>query len=188
MSVTGHNDVRRLNDFYETPAWCTKAILPMLPSVNILDPCAGTGAILRAVRDEHPDAQMYGYELDPKLANISRQEHGLSVITHDSLSVADWLDADVYLFNPPFVHSLEFVQRALAEATKSTWVVALLRLNWLAGIKRMGFHRVHPADVYVLPKRPSFTGDGKTDATEYAWFVWRRFAGGRWMILDLPRE
>ena len=27
-------------------------------------------------------------------------------------------------------------------------------------------------DVYQLPKRPSFTGDGSPDAAEYSWFVW----------------
>lgn len=30
-----------------------------------------------------------------------------------------------------------------------------------------------PVDhLVVLSKRPSFTGDGKTDGTGYAWFIW----------------
>jgi hypothetical protein len=49
----------------------------------------------------------------------------------------------------------------------------------------------------VLPRRPSFTADGKTDATDYAWFAWntsddrgeRLIEPGRWDVLDVePKE
>jgi hypothetical protein len=38
-------------------------------------------------------------------------------------------------------------------------------------------------DVYVLSKRPSFSGNGKTDATAYAWFLFGPGRGGRWQVL-----
>ena len=38
--------------------------------------------------------------------------------------------------------------------------------------------RAHPPRVHVSPKRPSFTPDGKTDATEYAWFTWKQDRNG----------
>lgn len=188
MSATNRSAAREAhpNDFFETPAWCTKAILPLLPSANVLDPCAGSGAILRAVRDEYPDALVSGYEINDALTALSH-EHGLSVETRDALGLDPWRAADVILMNPPFALAEEFVRRALAEAQPTAWVVALLRVNWIASIKRMAFHRAHPADLYILPRRPSFTGKG-TDACEYAWFVWRRFAGGRWQILEIPIE
>ena len=31
--------------------------------------------------------------------------------------------------------------------------------------------RAKPPDVFVLPDRPSFTGEG-SDSADYAWFVW----------------
>jgi hypothetical protein len=60
----------------------------------------------------------------------------------------------------------------------------LLRLNWLGGQARAAWHRANPCDVYVLPRRPSFTGKG-TDATEYAWMVWGTGRGGRWSVLEV---
>lgn len=46
-----------------------------------------------------------------------------------------------------------------------------LRLNFLGSKKRCKWLQADMPDVYVLPNRPDFTGDGG-DATEYAWFVW----------------
>lgn len=88
--------------------------------------------------------------------------------------------------NPPYTHALEFVKVGLSLTRSSSVegvVAALLRINWMAGQGRRDFHQAWPCDVWVLPKRPSFTGDGKTDATEYAWFVWGAEYGGRWKVL-----
>jgi hypothetical protein len=54
----------------------------------------------------------------------------------------------------------------------------LLRLNFLGSSVRAQFMRSHTPDVYVLPNRPSFTGNG-TDSIEYTWFVWRHGNAGR---------
>jgi predicted RNA methylase len=181
VSVTGHNDVRRAGDFYPTPAWCTEAILHHLPSGDVLDPGAGTGAILSVVAAQDPQRKRLGYELSESHARLAR-DAGHAVILRDALSDVPWTPARVVLMNPPFNLAQEFVDRALLEAPV---VCALLRLNWLAGLKRASFHRANPSDVYVLPRRPSFTGKG-TDACDYAWFVWSPGGGGRWSILELP--
>lgn len=60
----------------------------------------------------------------------------------------------------------------------------LLRLNWLASQKRAFWLRKNTPSVYVLPKRPSFTGKG-TDATDYCWAVWRRDVAPTVVILDV---
>jgi predicted RNA methylase len=181
MSATARSDVRVPDDFYATPAWCVSAILPFLPAGDVLDPCAGTGGILGPA-SENGSATL-GYEIDAGRVSLARAR-GLHVEARDALSVEAWAPARVILMNPPFSLASEFIDRALAEAGTTTWIAALLRLNWLAGIKRAAFHRAHPADLYVLPRRPSFTGHG-TDACDYAWFVWRRYSGGRWQVLDL---
>jgi hypothetical protein len=188
MSATARTKVERSSalDFYATPAWCVRAILAMskFPDGSVLDPCAGDGAILKEVRTASPEGRTTrGFELDSTRAQACR-DAGFECDERDALGTAHWGSPDVILMNPPYSRSMEFVARSLAEAGPKTWVIALLRLNWLAGMKRAEFHKEHPADVYVIPRRPSFT-QGGTDMTEYAWFVWRRYGGGRWEILDV---
>ncbi len=79
---------------------------------------------------------------------------------------------DLVVTNPPFTLAMEFVQAALKVLSPSGTCAMLLRLNWLASMKRAEFLSRHCPDVYVLPRRPSFTGGG-TDATDYGWFLWR---------------
>ena len=56
-------------------------------------------------------------------------------------------------------------------------VAFLLRLGFLASVQRAEFWKQNPPTrVIVLSKRPSFTGDGKTDRSEYAFFVWEKGA------------
>lgn len=56
----------------------------------------------------------------------------------------------------------------------TSWRVAfVLRLGFLASAKRRGlFEQYPPEAVWVIPERPSFTGDGEVDSTDYALFVW----------------
>jgi hypothetical protein len=77
----------------------------------------------------------------------------------------------VALGNPPFALAQEFIQHTLTMAEQ---VVFLLRLSFLESQKREHFFaRVGVPDVFVLPERPSFTGEG-TDACAYAWMRWQR--------------
>lgn len=77
MSVTGHSNCRHPSDFYETPAWCTRAILRRfggpIPGVRtVLDPACGRGAILNVVRELWPYVVTIGFELDGERAEIAR--------------------------------------------------------------------------------------------------------------------
>lgn len=54
MTATGRSDVRHPDDFYRTPAWLTRAVLPHLDlpaHSHVLDPACGDGAILDVVRE-----------------------------------------------------------------------------------------------------------------------------------------
>lgn len=188
MSAAGRNlagNERRPDDFYATPAWCTRLILPELRLVScpiVLDPCAGEGAILNIVEKDLFDLDYTaGIEIDPARAAISCAQCA------DALTV-EWRDSnadrpDLVITNPPYKLALEFIAKALGEVAPGGEVAMLLRLNFLGSQKRAGFLRANPPDVYILPKRPSFTGVG-TDATEYAWMVWGPGRGGRWQLLD----
>jgi hypothetical protein len=169
MSATGRAPVRHPDDFYETPDWCTRAILRVIwrPDATWFDPCAGRGAILEAcarfseARGEsvrHRKFSCYGVELNPARADESRLR-GFSVDQGDAM-LSSWRRPELaktsltIVTNPPYRLALPFVVGALAE--KPLCAAFLLRLNWLASQERQDFHRKYPADVYVLPRRPSF--------------------------------
>jgi len=75
--------------------------------------------------------------------------------------------------NPPYSIAQEFIEKCFKIADQNTEIIMLLRLAFLESKKRYEFWQKHPvSELYVLSKRPSFTGGG-TDATAYAWFVWK---------------
>ena len=204
MSATGRSNVRDLDDAYFTPAWCVRRLLEACPLPNHgpwLEPCAGDGAIIRAVTS-YASAPMPRPYSEVKWTAIEIRDvdrpSGLAMNTiwrrgQNFLTLPDAeidLHYTVAITNPPYRHALEFIERCrdLADTT-----VMLLRLNYLASAKRAEFMRANPPDVYVLPNRPSFTGGGKTDCTEYAWMVWprvgrRRSFGEVRVLATTPRD
>jgi hypothetical protein len=185
MSATNRGAERRMDDFYTTPAWCVHALLREvhLPGGTWLEPACGDGAIVEAVKEIRQDVCWTAFDIRERKLCLG--------------SVRDYLDRAipvlerpaVIITNPPFSLAREFVERSF-EVTDGP-VVMLLRLNWLASQKRAEFLREHAPDVYVLPRRPSFTGDKRTDACEYAWYIWSSRMGrshGVVRVLDASRE
>ncbi len=219
MSATGRGAERREHDFYASPAWCVDRLLDRvsLPPGRWLEPAVGDGAIVRAVNAWFSEGASMDYATgrEPSWPNGPmwdtmdiRPDCGVGQFSHERHLTADftwmggvaWREAwseghhaqnlwDVIITNPPYAQALDFVRQSLKLAPV---VAMLLRLNWLAGAERHAFLTEHPPDVYVLPNRPSFTGEG-TDATDYAWMVWRTassmWSPPKWELLDLtPKE
>jgi hypothetical protein len=203
MSSTNRGGQRHADDFYATPAWVTRAIMPYLPDRgDVLDPCSGEGAILDAFAttpiEAHCGAAMrvcVGIELDQGRGETCRARGHL--VTIEDALLTPWPDVPLIITNPPFAIAEELVRRAITFATETQGVVAmLLRLAFLESAKRIPLHRDYPADVYPLAHRPSFTTNGKTDSCAYAWFVWnmaetnaaeRKIFGGHTRVLiDAP--
>lgn len=186
MSSTRKARAERGTDFYETPEWCVRAVLPHLPRGPVLDPCCGRGAILRVAYNEWALDNAFGIELVEEHALAARAA-GFIVEQGDSLAPATEWPAGygtTIVMNPPFMHAQAFVETALSYARDTGGTVAaLLRLGFLEGRARAELHAKHPADVLVLSRRPSFTGKG-TDSSAYGWFVWGPGRGGRWQILE----
>jgi predicted RNA methylase len=182
---------RHADDFYTTPAWATDAILSHLsPLGRVLDAGCGEGAIMARV-GAFGATDVRGVEVHEGRAMhadaIAYTVHGDFLALEDALNAAGE-PTDLIIANPPFKLAMEFVQKALAltHGGSTGQVAMLLRLAFLASMKRAAFHRLWPSDVYVLPRRPSFTPDGKTDSTDYAWFVFGPKRGGRWSVLEVP--
>lgn len=80
---------------------------------------------------------------------------------------------DVIFGNPPYSHAESHVRLCLERLRPGGMCGMLLRLNFLGSADRIPFWRDHPPLlVCPLSERPSFSSDGRTDATEYGWFVW----------------
>jgi len=166
-----------LNDLYETPSWTTRAILAELQGLPRdavwLEPAFGKGAITDAVDGFYVSALDWRAcdigEPPPRgtFPNVAFEQ--LDFLTVAPGKLGPLPSIRVIITNSPFSLAQEFVEHALCwmDAT----VIMLLRLNFLGSQKRAKLFHGSMPDVYVLPKRPSFTGGG-TDATEYAWMVW----------------
>lgn len=199
MTATNRGSERNRDDYYATPTWVTKLILPRIKSKAtgrwIIEPGAGDGAILRAmVEDGFPPERMVGVE-----ANKERADAMCTVHRNVNVLPLDWFSPDVQakldklgvtseprivIGNPPFSKAEEFIVRSLQVAGEDGIVVMLLRLGFLESKKRCEFHKAHPAHVYVLTTRPSFIKGKGTDSTAYGWFVWGDRKPGRWETLE----
>jgi len=191
VSATKRGAARVPLDHYRTPRWCVEALIrrewlaPLFSEAGelptFLDPGCGDGAILRALRDcLPPPGSFLGVELDPTRAAAARRG-GLQVIEGDFLSYAEqWTGSprvQAVVGNPPYRQAADFVRAALKIIPPTGKVAFLLRLNFLGSSRKRQdiVGAGSPLErVLVLSRRPSFTGNGKTDACDYAWFVWTR--------------
>lgn len=173
---TGETTERREADFYPTPAWCVTRLLQHveLPGGEWLEPSAGDGAIIRATLSARRDVEWTAVEIRETAAQLLAS----GARAFEQANFLDWgrdyplPPYAVALGNPPFASAAHFILAALGQAEQ---VVMLLRLNFLGSSndRRHLFEEAGMPDVYVLPERPSFTGEG-TDACEYAWMRWVR--------------
>lgn len=172
MSATNRSPVRREGDAYYTPRWVTALVVPYVPELldddaTVLDPAAGTGELLAGLRDAGAACHLRGLEINPGTTPWFI-EHG------DALNreTTPWERPDAVVMNPPFSDCEAFLERAMVEVRRGGTVAMLGRLGFLASKRRVDALRACAPDVYVLSRRPSFTGRG-TDSADYAWFVWR---------------
>ena len=158
-------------EFYATPAWCVRRILEAVALVegDWLDPCVGDGAIPNEVEEARSELWMVLDIRATRFLNTSRWNCHQRDYLQSKMPLGYFGRFDVCIMNPPFSKALQFAATALEHCDQ---VVMLQRLNWLASAERAEFLRANPPGVYVLPNRPSFTGDGKTDGADYAWYVW----------------
>ncbi len=186
---------RRKGDFYETPGWAVDVIIPHLPFATaslVVDAGAGTGAISERIARLFPQLEVLGVEKQPDLI-VKARARGLYACEFIEADFESWQSdrssPDIVIMNPPYSRAIEFIRRAQQIVRRGGHVAALLRLGFLASSSRFDFHTKHPSRVRVLDRRPSFTGDGKTDASDYAWFVWSPEAAdrGTWTVLHVPR-
>lgn len=163
-------------DFYPTPVELVRATTQLLPENfvakrGILDIGSGTGVWGDVYAPLFPKVPMIGVEIQPFPCPISYT----TVYTQDFFTWKAPQQFDLIIGNVWYSEAEAIFRKAFTLLTPDGVMIQLLRLAFLEGQKRTaGFWKEFPpSEVHVLGKRPSFTGNGKTDATAYAVYVWR---------------
>lgn len=194
MSGYGKNKApRQDDDAYFTPEPLAREIcgrlaraLPVQPR-RVLEPSAGAGAFVTAARAAWRGAAITS--VDYVAAHRAACERAGSRFFHAdflSLERPALAQADLVVGNPPYALAEEFVRHALKALHPGASVAFLLRLSFLASQDRLlGLYREWPLRwLFPIAGRPSFTPDGRTDASEYGLFVWTREWIDHAQILD----
>lgn len=179
MSSKNRGKASRPADFYPTDDALAGQIvrhlqvLGLQAGMDVLEPSAGAGAFLRAlhdVADVTADANELYPDRYPTLADAPKRRliEGKfeRIMTMDSW---DWI-----VGNPPFTPAVEHIKHALFLLRAGGRVAFLLRAGFLSTSERAEFRSRAPLEWELqLQERPSFTGDGQTDSSEYSVFVFR---------------
>lgn len=209
MSATGRKGGERIaDDNYPTPPWAVHRWLEswradgLTLGGRLLEPMAGEGGIIRALRD-HQDAELRPggcyFDVSPQWTAWELRSECFDSL--ESLRLSGVLIADIFNSSEldlsgrrRYDHAITNPSYSLAwPLLKLLWpicdtITLLLRLNWLEGAEegepdRAAFLVENQPDVRVLPNRPPFakskkTGKVGTDATAYAWMTWGQHSRG----------
>lgn len=156
---------RRDNDSYDTPRWCTEALLQCwTPRGTVWEPACGAGAIVEVLRQH--GHRVIASDIEPR-CDANRADF----LNHGSLG--DGLFTIVT--NPPYKTAERFVRCALEQTKRSSGAAAmLLRHEWDCAGGRSNLFKAPPfARKIVLTKRPRWI-EGSTGAPRhnFAWFIW----------------
>ena len=174
MSATNRSNIRKLYDFYSTPYDCIKTLLNNIDLTeygnDVLEPSAGNGNICKVFKEYYPNKELTAVELREEEYNNLCQLNIDDVIIDSYYNIR--YKFDIIIGNPPYSEAQEFIEHSFELLKENGILIFLLRTNFLESKKRFEFWKMYPlSKLYVLSKRPSFTGKG-TDATSYSWFIW----------------
>jgi hypothetical protein len=170
---TRHRYSERGHDLYETPREAVLALLAVerVPR-RVWEPACGPGAIVRVLKERRHD--VLATDLVDYRSPLQDAD-GIDFLSSDADGLAG---GRAIVTNPPYMHAVAFVRRALE---LSPWVAMLLRLAFITGTTRgdiMDFGAL--ARVHVFSKRlpmmhrNGWKGPKASARMDFAWFVWDR--------------
>lgn len=185
MTATGRSERGgEGRDLFPTPAACALACVRLLPLLGrVLEPSAGPGRFVRAVREAHPGVEIHANELSPLHRGELIEAGAASVRIGDFLTMGarpaerGW---DAIVGNPPYQDAAAHIEHALFLVRPGGLVAFVMRAGFLHPVLRRPLRR-GLSRTYGLEERPGFeaeSGSLETDATEYALIVWRRGSRG----------
>lgn len=181
---------RAEHDHYPTPRYTVESAFDLLlrhdpdfPGLFIADAGCGNGIWGEVARERWPLAWIDGIDV----REVPKHETYQGWWTGDFLQLPDvgypdyWIvKSHLVMGNPPYRFAEEFVRKALEFTYHGGYVLFLMRLAFLESQRRRDglFKEFPPRFVGVCSKRPSFTGDGRTNATSFAIFLWQKGYSG----------
>ncbi len=170
-------NVDNLLEFYETPIDVTIDLLELgvlKSTMSILEPTAGRGKIVKALRSVGYDWHITAVEINDEYESDLYQNGSDTVIIDDFLTTQQLTtNFDLVIINPPYSNVEGFIEKGLNCLNKGGKLCALLRMGHLVGVKRGQFLTKHkPLSVNVLCHRPQFCKNA-SDIGGYAWVIWQ---------------
>jgi hypothetical protein len=159
-----------------TPKWVVdrcvlEVVLPYyghLDIQRILEPSAGGGVFVDAMRVLYPNAWIEAVDLDPEAGPWPKASWSWTEL--DFLETRFSERFDLIIGNPPYTIAQAFIEHALQFTDN---LIFILRQGFMSSNERAPFFRKYPPTrAGILPNRPSFTNDRKTDSADYAWLCW----------------
>lgn len=186
MPEVGDPHLRRVHDFYPTPAWMTHALCRRMSLHRVLEPCVGMGDIVRALwapDGSYTPEVVCTNDINPDFA----ADHHLDATLPETWPVlCDYPRPICVVTNPPFNLADAIVPLAVQHAPA---VAMLLRLSWLEPtLARQEFLKAHPPSRLIVMPRHDFRGDGSTDSVTSAWFIWHRNGLARHQIEIVTKD
>jgi len=192
---------REKNDFYPTDERVVHALysylkdgfmleLGLSPSyLNVLDAGCGDGIFARIGKQYYPHMIAIGVEYEGDRVILKDSLDCVYRITdYNSLVIPE--KANLVIGNPPYKYANSFITNTLDNNLSDDGVcMFLLRTQILESKIRFNIYKQHkPSHIIVLSKRPSFSGDKKTDADSYLFLVFdkkqKEKTETRWMLFD----
>lgn len=127
---------------YLTPRAVRQRLLDLVgslpPRARVLDPGAGSGEFLLDVKERWPDAALFGFEVDPDLADLCRGAHGLAgVRTCDALAEPAAPEFDLVIGNPPYYELAQSAAPVLRYSGVISGRPNVFALFFQAGLERL---------------------------------------------------
>lgn len=177
-----------------TPRWAVdqcirEVVLPYYGHINmnrILEPSAGGGVFVNAMRVLCPNAWIEAVDLDPDAGPWPKATR--SVVGRSFLDMKWRTPFDLIIGNPPYGIAQAFIEKSLKMTPN---LIFILRQGFMSTSERRElFRRCKPRRVGILPNRPSFSLDGKKDSADYCWMCWGGVKGGDnlFWLDDLPKQ
>lgn len=176
-------------DRYYTPDWlvqqCIQHVLPVIclrPPATILEPNAGTGQFVKALRKRYEKSVIVAVDLMPP--NEDPWPEADESIFGDYLQIPLAPNSfDLAVGNPPFEPAMRMIEHCLSQSKR---LVYLVRQGFLSTPKRGSFFRKHrPSHVFIVANRPAFDvppevlldpeydwTEGGTDSADYCFVCW----------------
>ena len=177
------------HDAYDTPeplalacaAWVRDVIYYPAHGPLVIEPTAGSGSFVKAIRTTWPDSTILAVDIRPECAAMGEAAGADKALTFDALTMPPETvaRADLILTNPPFKLADALVRHFWKHMKPRAHLAFLLSVTFIGSADRWedGEHKglfLHAPPRYVVPivPRPAFTGT--SPKFEAALFVWTK--------------